>query len=196
MNPVRILNAIARRRKPLGKIYRDTILPGTVIKVTQTLLDTKTNQLNRRFFSFSFLFQSKELVQELEECRLQISHTLQSCLQSNGRRRYATPPQQISAFNRRSTPEILDNTVKPYYNPTDLNVVIGDDVTTLNPNGDFNLHFPIRRGDFNLHGGVGGSMTAVLADLQAIWEYVLNTHLKIPFRFDITIVNDNMKIID
>ena len=111
--------------------------------------------------------QSKELVQELEECRLQISHTLQSNLQSDGRRRYATPPQQISAFNRRSTPEILDtrNTVKPYYNPTNLNVVIGDDVLKLNPNGDFNLHFPIRRGDFNLHGGVGGSIVSIHEDI-------------------------------
>lgn len=126
--------------------------------------------------------QSKELVQELEDCRLQISHTLQSSLQSDGRRRYATPPQQISAFNRRSAPELLDANIKPYYNPTDLDVVIGDDVIKLNPNGDFNLHFPIRRGDFNLHGGVGGSVTAVIADLQEIWEYVLKNHLKIPLR--------------
>lgn len=117
-----------------------------------------------KYILIGFPFQSKELVQELEECRLQISHTLQSNLQSDGRRRYATPPQQISAFNRRSTPEILDNTVKPYYNPTDLNVVIGDDVIKLNPNGDFNLHFPIRRGDFNLHGGVGGSVVSIYED--------------------------------
>lgn len=130
------------------------------------------------------MLQSKELVQELEECRLQISHTLQSCLQSDGRRRYATPPQQISAFNRRSSPEVLDAKIKPFYNPSDLDVVIGDDVIKLNPNGDFNLHFPIRRGDFNLHGGVGGSITAVIADLQEIWEYVLETHLKIPLRLD------------
>lgn len=121
-------------------------------------------------------------MQELEDCRLQISHTLQSSLQSDGRRRYATPPQQISAFNRRSTPEVLDANVKPFLNPTDQNVVIGDDVIRLNPNGDFNLHFPIRRGDFNLHGGIGGSVTAVIADLQEIWEHVLKTQLKIELR--------------
>lgn len=33
LHPHRILNAIARRRKPLGKVYRDTVLPGSVIKV-------------------------------------------------------------------------------------------------------------------------------------------------------------------
>lgn len=37
VNPHRILNAIARRRKPLGKVYRDTVLPGTVIKVSEAL---------------------------------------------------------------------------------------------------------------------------------------------------------------
>lgn len=70
----------------------------------------------------------------------------------------------------------------PYYNPTDVDVIIGDDVVTLNPNGDFNLHLPIRRGDFNLHGGVGGSITAIIADLQEIWEYVLKNYLNIPLR--------------
>lgn len=130
----------------------------------------------------SIQFQSKELVQELEDIRLQISHTLQSCLQSDGRRRYATPPQQISAFNRRSSPELLDSTIQHYFNPIDRNVIFGDDVITLHPSGDFNLHFPIRRGDFNLHGGIGGSVTAIIADLQEIWEYVLETHLKIPLK--------------
>lgn len=33
VNPIKILNAIARRRKMGGKAYRDTVLPGTVIKV-------------------------------------------------------------------------------------------------------------------------------------------------------------------
>lgn len=129
--------------------------------------------------------QHKDL-QELEDCRLQVSHTLQSCLQSDGRRRYATPPQQISAFNRRSTPEILDSKVPEFYEPKGTDVVIGDDVVHLNPNGEFNLHFPIRRGDLNLHGNVGGSITAVMADLQAIWEHVLQKYLKINLRFENT----------
>lgn len=43
VNPHRILNAIARRRKPLGKVYRDTVLPGSVIKVRMIwLLNAKT----------------------------------------------------------------------------------------------------------------------------------------------------------
>lgn len=122
------------------------------------------------------------MLQELEECRLQVSHTLQSSIQSDGRRRYATPPQQIAAFNRRSLPELLDGPKVDYDNPIDTDIVIGDNVASLDPNGDFNIHFPIRRGDFNLHNGVGGSLTAVLADLQTIWAYVLQTHLNIKLR--------------
>lgn len=33
LNPHRILNAIARRRKPGGTVYRDTVLPPTIAKV-------------------------------------------------------------------------------------------------------------------------------------------------------------------
>lgn len=122
-------------------------------------------------------------MQELDECRLQVSHTLQSCLQSDGRRRYATPPQQISAFNRRSSAEVLDGPIASYFSPdSPCDIVIGDDVANMDPNGDFNIHFPIRRGDFNLHTGVGGSMTAVVADIHAIWEHVLQKHLNINLR--------------
>lgn len=45
----------------------------------------------------------------MEDSRLQASHMLQSSLQSNGDRRYATPPQQIAAYNRNSVPKYKDN---------------------------------------------------------------------------------------
>lgn len=108
----------------------------------------------------------------MEESRLQVSHTLQSCLQSDGRRRYATPPQQISAFNRRSNPEIFS----PYmsnWTKTDNDVIVGDNVLNLNPADNYNIHFPYRRGELNVHQGPGGSLKAVLADLKTIWEFVL-----------------------
>lgn len=124
------------------------------------------------------MFQSKELLQELEECRLQISHTLQSCLQSDGRRRYATPPQQIAAFNRRSVPEIIVEKSEDWLHPN-LEVVFGEEILDLDPDGEYNIHFPMRRGDLNLHSYVGGSMSCVLTDLQEIWEYVLQCKMDI-----------------
>ena len=74
--------------------------------------------------------QTKELVQEMEDCRLQVSHTLQSCLQSDGRRRYATPPQQIAAFNRRSNPEVISSSGGEWIK-AEGDVIVGDEVRIL-----------------------------------------------------------------
>lgn len=119
----------------------------------------------------------------MEESRLQVSHTLQSCLQSDGSRRYATPPQQIAAFNRRSTPE-FSSPGNVTCTKSDLDVIVGDDILSLDPEeeSNFNIHFPYRRGELNIHSGPGGSLTAVMADLKTIWEYVLTVKLDIPLR--------------
>lgn len=115
----------------------------------------------------------------MEESRLQVSHTLQSCLQSDGRRRYATPPQQIAAFNRRSNPEIVSSNNVEWIK-SDKDVIVGEDILNLSPEDDYNIHFPYRRGDLNVHSGPGGSITAILADLKTIWEYVITEKLGIP----------------
>lgn len=66
----------------------------------------------------------------MEDARLQVSHTLQSCLQSNGNRRYATPPQQIAAFNKRVQSETLGPPTETYIKPeSTCNAVYGDDVS-------------------------------------------------------------------
>ncbi|XP_055383473.1 actin-related protein 8 isoform X2 [Condylostylus longicornis] len=153
LNPIRILHAVARKRRLNGVFYRDSFLPACVER-------------------------SQELMHEFEECRLQVSHTLQSCLQSDGRRRYATPPQQISAFNRRSTAECIDDNAMDIPVP-DKEIIFGDEIINVKSDLAYNLHFPFRKGDLNLHGNVGGSLSAVLADLQAIWEYALSEKMNI-----------------
>lgn len=157
VNPCRILHAIGRRRKPGGQAYRDDILPTPVTK-------------------------SKEPLTEFDECRLQVSHTLQSCVQSDGRRRYATPPQQISAFNRRSTPEVVQASRPDWKDDLPGDTVFGEEVLWLNPSGEFNVHYPVRRGELNLHKGIGGSMSGVMCDLQDIWEFVLRHKLRIDLK--------------
>lgn len=78
-----------------------------------------------------FLIQSPSQIQDIEETRLAVSHTLQSCLQSDGRRRYATPPQQIAAFNRRSSPELIGSSGGEWIKP-ESDVVVGNDVCNFN----------------------------------------------------------------
>lgn len=152
--PVKQLHCIARKRRHGGKIYRDSFVPPSVPK-------------------------TKELIEELEECRLQISHTLQTCVQSNGARRYATPPQQIAAFNRRSFPEIIKDEGEPWPQ-VDCEIVVGDLVLDIDPELPYNLHFPYRRGDFNLHSEVGGSISSVLNDMYSIWSSIIEYKLDIP----------------
>ena len=45
-------------------------------------------------------------------------------------------------------------------------VVVGQPVSRIPPLLPYNIHFPFRRGDLNLHSGVGGSLSSVLLDLQ------------------------------
>lgn len=67
LNPEMILNCVARRRK--GEKYSDTLLP-PIIK-------------------------TKELSQEMDEARINVAHMLQSLNQSDGRKRFGTPSQQV-----------------------------------------------------------------------------------------------------
>ncbi|KAG8332324.1 actin-related protein 8-like isoform X1 [Homalodisca vitripennis] len=153
-NPHTELHAIARKRYPGGLKHCDSMLP-------------------------PLAHMTGEVLQEMEDCRLQVSHTLQSCLQSDGRRRYATPPQQIAAFNRRVQPEVISSSGGEW-TKQEGNCVIGNEVLHINPALDYNVHFPIRRGELNVHSGVGGSLTSVLTDLQDIWSWVIQFKLDIP----------------
>lgn len=67
----------------------------------------------------------------MEDSRLQASHMLQSSLQSNGDRRYATPPQQIAAYNRNSVPKYKDNVPRAHTNkPSAVGNVYGEEVSS------------------------------------------------------------------
>lgn len=55
-------------------------------------------------------------------------------------------------------------------------------VLYLNAGQDFNIHFPYQRGDLYVHSGPGGSITAVLANLETIWTWAIRHRLEIPLR--------------
>ena len=41
-------------------------------------------------------------------------------------------------------------------------VIVGDEVLDLPNTPQYNIHFPFRRGDVNLHSDIGGSLTSIL----------------------------------
>ncbi|CRK92971.1 CLUMA_CG006564, isoform A [Clunio marinus] len=157
LNPEMILNCVARKRKGKdpGNIHQDSILPES----------SKT----------------KDIIHEMDESRLSVSHMLQNCLQTNGRKRYGTPSQQLASFNKRVHPEIVSGQPEVFWlKPKEkVNTIVGAEVLRLDPNGNFNIHFPIRRGEFNIHKGIGGSMFSVLEDIRTIWEYSIKNYLDI-----------------
>lgn len=52
----------------------------------------------------------------------------------------------------------------------------------VNPSDCYDIHWPIVRGQLNVHSGPGGSLTAVLADLETIWGHVIQKQLDIPLK--------------
>lgn len=52
----------------------------------------------------------------------------------------------------------------------------------VNPSDCYNIHWPIVRGQLNIHTSSGGSLTAVLADLETMWSYIIQKQLDIPLK--------------
>ncbi|XP_066986004.1 actin-related protein 8 isoform X2 [Macrobrachium rosenbergii] len=156
--PHTVLHAIARKRRSGVPVYNDPFL------VPQVKLD-------------------RDAMRELEECRLKISHILQSSLMSDGSRRFATPPQQIAAYNKRIQPtQDEEAEPSPPWVQCDKDYVVGDEMLSLHPDLEYNVHFPFVRGDLNIHSGLGGSITAVLADLETIWGHCISSVLNVPIK--------------
>ncbi|XP_054715778.1 actin-related protein 8-like [Uloborus diversus] len=125
-----------------------------------------------------------ELVSQLDEIHNAISSVLASCLTREGRLRYSVPLQVIAEYNKDTRPDVVCG--KSDVNWTSLEegqeYVIGDEVLYLKPEENFNIHWPIRRGQLNVHSGIGGSLRSVLSDLETIWGTVIHKYLEIPVK--------------
>ncbi|XP_075154874.1 actin-related protein 8 [Haematobia irritans] len=173
LNPITILHAIGRRRKDSQQYdtkYNDALQPTVPID-------------------------NKDLRQEFDESRLHVSHSLQSQVAQyedrgggSKRLRIATPPQQIATFNRRSVPEEFPIDIPTKNDIVDSNSakksmenIFDEEILKLDSKGlkDYNVHFPMRRGDLNVHTNLGGSLSSVLSDLETIWAYVIEDRMSI-----------------
>ena len=77
------------------------------------------------------------------------------------------PPTQerIAEFNSNIEPEPVEVAEDNRdLERSDEDIVIGDDIMRIPQSAkqNYNLHFPFRRGDLNLHSDVGGSLTSIL----------------------------------
>lgn len=49
----------------------------------------------------------------------------------------------------------------------------------MNPEAPYNVHFPFRRGELNIHKNIGGSLMSIIEDLRTIWLHIIELHLGI-----------------
>ncbi|MGH0140671.1 UNVERIFIED_CONTAM: hypothetical protein FKN15_037779 [Acipenser sinensis] len=103
---------------------------------------------------------------------------------SNGARRIPVSADQARAFNKQMRPAVLDPSSRVKWTNTSHHpeFLVGEEALLVNPTDCYNIHWPIRRGQINLHGGPGGTLTAVMADLETIWSYAIQKFLEIPLR--------------
>lgn len=133
---------------------------------------------------------SAKLQLEFEEQRLAVSRILQHCIvDEQNRLRVATPPQQLAHFNRSSIAEKVpppisvsaeeDNNWK-----SEESVLYDEQILRLSECDarNYDIHFPIQRGELNVHKEKGGSLQATLSHLERIWSYALEQRLGIPLR--------------
>jgi len=157
-SPVKVVHAIARRRTRGGRPYQDSLL------VPQAKL-------------------SSEARQGLEQAKHQVYQALRGVTKKDGTKRQPPRQERISEFNSNIEPDPVEITEDADNKDLELSddVVVGDDILRIPKSGlpQYNLHFPFRRGDLNLHPDVGGSFTSILRDLQDIWSRSIETHLGI-----------------
>ena len=75
------------------------------------------------------------------------------------------PPTQerIAEFNSNIEPEPVEVAEDNRdLERSDEDVVVGGNILRIPQIQNYNLHFPFRRGDLNLHSDVGGSLTSIL----------------------------------
>lgn len=152
-SPTKVLHAIARRRRTGGKSHQDHLL------VQQARLDTRAWNT-------------------VDDASLQVFQALSRVPLKDGSRRETPDPSRVLELNNSIQPELLD--IKTEEEAKDFeDVIVGDSILDIPNSLPYNTHFPMRRGDLNLHSGVGGSTTSILVDLQEIWTRTIEKHLGI-----------------
>uniref|UniRef100_A0A1A8MXQ4 Actin-related protein 8 n=1 Tax=Nothobranchius pienaari TaxID=704102 RepID=A0A1A8MXQ4_9TELE len=158
--PITIPHVIARRHKQSGQPrYEDTWL------LREGLNKPESNEQRQNGLKM-------------------VDQAIWSKKMSNGMRRTPVSAEQARAYNCQIRPAVLDSSSRVKWTNTSHHpaYLVGDEAVYVNPSDCYNVHWPVVRGQLNVHSGSGGSLTAVLADLETIWSHVIQKHLDIPLK--------------
>lgn len=90
--------------------------------------------------------------------------------------------EQIAKSNKRQKPETLMEGCGWTWTDTSKkqNFLIGDDALYIDEADCYDLHWPIVRGQLNVHDGPHGSLTSVITNLETHWTKAIEHFLHIP----------------
>uniref|UniRef100_A0A1B0FKW0 Uncharacterized protein n=1 Tax=Glossina morsitans morsitans TaxID=37546 RepID=A0A1B0FKW0_GLOMM len=170
LNPTTILHAIGKRRRKNLKsnedfIYSDNLLPPLVAGEAQ-----------------------ESVMAQFNENSLHAAHSIQAHVaqyedRQGGLKRLRMAPQKVASFNKNSTPQVIsDDGLRAQEEGKESEFIFNSSILSLNAQeaSAYNIHFPLRRGELNIHSGIGGSLTSILSDLESIWSYAIEKHMNIP----------------
>ncbi|XP_015301521.1 actin-related protein 8 isoform X2 [Macaca fascicularis] len=158
--PASIPHVIARRHKQQGQpLYKDSWL------LREGLNKPESNEQRQNGLKM-------------------VDQAIWSKKMSNGTRRIPVSPEQARSYNKQMRPAILDHCSGNKWTNTSHHpeYLVGEEALYVNPLDCYNIHWPIRRGQLNIHPGPGGSLTAVLADIEVIWSHAIQKYLEIPLK--------------
>ncbi|XP_074646426.1 actin-related protein 8-like [Tubulanus polymorphus] len=158
--PLQITNCIARKQKDLKK---------------KPLQPEEDNWYIRNECNHS------DRVSQMKQGLKSAEEALLTRPTKSGEFRQSVPIKQIVAANQMRTVESTD--VKSPISWTITNGkehFIGEEALHVRTSDFYRLYWPIRRGRLNLREGAGGSITAVLHDIETIWADAIQHHLDIP----------------
>ncbi|XP_041459448.1 actin-related protein 8-like isoform X2 [Lytechinus variegatus] len=117
-----------------------------------------------------------------EQALKMVEQAIWSRKTSQGHRRESVHTSEVHSFNDSVSHQSVDEFTDMSWTDTANNAeyFIGDQALYLENSSDYNIQWPMKHGQLNLHNNVGGSISAVIQDLCTLWGHVLDKSLGIP----------------
>ncbi|XP_048873765.1 actin-related protein 8 [Brienomyrus brachyistius] len=125
-----------------------------------------------------------ESIEQRQNGLKMVDQAIWSKKMSNGVRRTPVSAEQARSYNRQVRPAVLESSSRVKWTNTSNQpeFLVGEVALYVNPADSYSIHWPVCRAQLNVHSGPGGSLTAVLADLEAIWSHTIQKFLEIPLK--------------
>ena len=95
-------------------------------------------------------------------------HALSQVTKSDNKKRNPVSRDKVSQINSDVLRDVVIREDQVSRHVSEEEVIVGDEVLDLPNTPQYNIHFPFRRGDVNLHSGIGGSLTSILKGVNFI----------------------------